>query len=147
MTHSTMEDSFSMFCEHLCSMISEMLNSVFLYLGMILNGLPCGGPLGIWLIYCSLLSLLKFLCFQDIYSYICKLLPSLRRHSSVLAMLWEGLHLNRNSGKNIFLFSKACRSAVGPTKSSVQWIRGAIFPEVNRRGIEFYRSQPSSSWL
>jgi hypothetical protein len=124
-----------------------MLNSVFLYLGIILNGLPVGGPLDSWLIYRSLLLLLKFLCFQDIYSYICKLLPSLRRDISVLARLREGRHWNRDSGKDIFLFSKAWRSAVGPTKSSVQWIRGAVFPGVNRRGLEAGRSWPSSSWL
>jgi len=71
--------------------------------------------------------------------------PSLRRDSSVLARLRERRHWNHNSSRCIFLFSKACRSSVGPTKSSVQWIRWAV--GVNRRGVEADRSHPSSSWL
>jgi hypothetical protein len=73
-----------------------------------------------------------------------KLLLSLHWDSSVLARLREGRRWNRVSirisGKDIFLFSKACRSAVVPTKPSVQWIRGAVFSGVNRRGLEADRS-------
>jgi len=67
-------------------MVSVMLNSVFLYLGMILNGVPGGGPLDTWLIYRSLILLLTFLCVQDIYSYICKLY----RPYAGIAQYWLG---------------------------------------------------------
>jgi hypothetical protein len=56
----------------------------------------------------------------------------------------EGRLSNRGRGK-IFLFSTASRSALGPNQPPVQWVSGAVSPEVKRPGLEADHSPPSSA--
>jgi hypothetical protein len=42
----------------------------------------------------------------------------------------------KRQGEGIFPFSTAFRQAVGPTRSHIQWIPGALFPGVKRLGRE-----------
>jgi hypothetical protein len=47
-------------------------------------------------------------------------------------------------GQGIFLFSTAFRQSVGPTRSHIQWIPGALFPGVKRLGCEAVLPLPST---
>jgi hypothetical protein len=45
----------------------------------------------------------------------------------------------------IFLFSTASRPALGPIQPPIQWIPGAISPEIKRQGREANHTPPSSA--
>jgi hypothetical protein len=45
----------------------------------------------------------------------------------------------------IFLFTAACRPALGPTQPPIQWVRGAVSLEVKQPRREADHSLPSSA--
>jgi hypothetical protein len=52
---------------------------------------------------------------------------------------------NPGQEQEIFLFSTASRPTLGPIHSPLQWVPGALSPEVNRQGREPEHSPPSSA--
>jgi hypothetical protein len=51
---------------------------------------------------------------------------------------------NVSRGREILLYSKTSRPALGPNHPPVQWVT-RTFPEINRAGPEFSHTLPSSS--
>jgi hypothetical protein len=47
-------------------------------------------------------------------------------------------------GQEVFLLSIASTSALGPIQPLIQWVPGALSPEVKRQGREADHSSPSS---
>jgi hypothetical protein len=71
---------------------------------------------------------------------------NLRRDSSAgiaTRCTTKELSFDSQQGQQIFLFSIASRPTPGPTQPPIQWIHGAISPEVKRHGREADHSPPS----
>jgi hypothetical protein len=79
------------------------------------------------------------------YEWICTDIHRSRNSSVGIATGYglEGRGSNPNKDK-IFPFSTTSRPALGPTQPFIQWITGAISPEIQRPGREADRSPPSS---
>jgi hypothetical protein len=68
--------------------------------------------------------------------------------SSVGVALGYGLDdrgFDSRQGLGIFHFTTASRTALGPTKPPIQWVRGALSVAVKRPGREADHSPPSSA--
>ena len=67
---------------------------------------------------------------------------------SVVSTVWpvqsENHDLIPSWGKTIFLFSRACMPALGPTQPPTQWLVG-LFPGVEHSGCQVDHSPPSST--
>jgi hypothetical protein len=57
----------------------------------------------------------------------------------------DGSGLDSWQGKEIFLYSIAPRLTLGPTQPPIQWITGALSPEVKWLGREGDHSLPTSA--
>jgi hypothetical protein len=57
----------------------------------------------------------------------------------------RGSRVRFPAGTGIFLFTIAFRTALGPTKSPIQWVPGALSLGVKRPGCEADHSPPSSA--
>jgi hypothetical protein len=53
--------------------------------------------------------------------------------------------IESRQGLGIFLFTTASRTALGPSHPPIQWVPGALFPEVKRPGREADHSPPSGA--
>jgi hypothetical protein len=80
-----------------------------------------------------------------------RLVPSMSKlyttpvYSGWLRAGWpRGGSSSPNGGKN-FHFSISSRPALGPTQSSIQWVRGALSPGVKWPGREADNSRPTSA--
>jgi hypothetical protein len=62
--------------------------------------------------------------------------------------LWYGL-VDRSSisgrGRNFIFFASASRPALGPTHPPIQWVAGALYPEVKQPGRTVDHSSPSNA--
>jgi hypothetical protein len=56
-----------------------------------------------------------------------------------------GIFFDSQHGKQIFLYSKASRTALGLTQPPSQWVPGAISPRLKRPGREADHSPPPSA--
>jgi hypothetical protein len=59
-------------------------------------------------------------------------------------MVWRG-EVRFLAGQEIFLYSTASTPALGPTESPIQWVPGALSPEIKQPGSEADLSSPSSA--
>jgi hypothetical protein len=57
----------------------------------------------------------------------------------------ERLEFDSRQGLGIFLFATACRPALGPTQSPIQWVPGTLSPSVKRPVREADHLPPSST--
>jgi hypothetical protein len=55
------------------------------------------------------------------------------------------LGFDSRRGLGIFLFTTACRTALGPTQPSIQWVQGALSVGLKRPGREVDHSPPPST--
>jgi hypothetical protein len=55
------------------------------------------------------------------------------------------VRFDSRGGLRIFLFTTACRTAMGPTQPPIQWVPGFLSLGVKRPGREADHSPPSSA--
>jgi hypothetical protein len=73
------------------------------------------------------------------------LLPPFKGVSIVIRIRAGRSGFDSGQEQGLFLFATASRLALGPTQTRIQWIPGALSPEVTGLGHEVDHSPPSSA--